>query len=88
LDGRGIPVFWVLFGLFTIFFTGIGLLIWIAPVPAEQLTPAQENLIAISDGLVKASDGLVKASAGAFVGFAGGVGLAARNGRRRLTRSP
>lgn len=81
MDDRAIPVFWVLFGLFTIFFTGIGLLIWIAPVPAEQLTPAQESLIVISDGLVKASGG-------AFVGFAGGVGLAARNGRRRLNRSP
>ena len=73
---RGIPVFWILFGLFTIFFTGVGLLVWLTPVPEAQLTPAQESLIAISDGLIKAS-------AGAFVGFAGGVGLAARNGRSR-----
>ena len=74
MRNRGIPTFWILFGLFTIFFTGVGLLVWLSPVPASQLTPAQENLITISDGLIKAS-------AGAFVGFAGGVGLAARNGR-------
>ena len=74
MRNRGIPTFWILFGLFTIFFTGVGLLVWLSPVPASQLTPAQENLITISDGLIKAS-------AGAFVGFAGGVGLATRNGR-------
>lgn len=81
MTNRGMPVSWILFGLFTIFFTGIGLLIWIAPVPEEQLTPALESLIVISDGLVKAS-------AVAFVGFASGVGLAARNGHQRLNRSP
>lgn len=76
MGNRGIPVSWILFGLFTIFFTGVGLLVWLAPVPEAQITPAQENLIAISDGLVKAS-------AGAFVGFASGVGLTARSNRRR-----
>lgn len=81
MEGREIPVFWILFGLFTILFTGIGLLIWIAPVPEDQLTPALESLIVISDGLVKAS-------AGAFVGFASGVGLASRSGHRRVHRSP
>ena len=71
---RGIPVTRILSGLFTIFFTGVGLLVWLALVPESQPTPAQESLIAISDWLVKAS-------AGAFVGFAGGVGLVGRNGR-------
>ncbi len=71
---RGIPVTWILSGLSTIFFTGVGLLVWLAPVPESQITPAQKSLIAISDWLVKAS-------AGAFVGFAGGVGLVGRNGR-------
>ena len=71
---RGIPTFWILLGLFTIFFTGVGLLVWLAPVPEAQLTPAQDSLIAISDWMVKAA-------IGAILGFAGGVGLAGRNGR-------
>ena len=69
-------MFWILPGLFTIFSTGVDLLVWLAPVPEVRLTPAQESLIAISDWPVKAS-------AGAFAGFAGGVGLAGRNGRGR-----
>ena len=48
-------------------------MIWVAPVPEAMLTPAQSRLISIADWLVKAS-------VGAILGFAGGIGLASRNG--------
>ncbi len=56
--------------------SGIGILIWLAPVSADLMTPAQDNLIAIADWMVKAA-------LGAILGFASGVGLSARNGNRR-----
>ena len=70
------PVFWILFGLFAIFVTGVGLLVWLAPVQETELTPAQASLTTISDWLIKIS-------AGAFVGFVGGVGLSPHRDRRR-----
>ena len=48
-------------------------LAWMAAVSGPQPTPAQETLIQVSDWTVKAA-------VGALLGFAGGVGLARRNG--------
>ena len=54
----------LLAALIFIMLVGGGVLVWLAPVPADRITPAQDNLINISDWLVKAS-------AGAILGFAG-----------------
>ena len=51
----------VLFGLVVL---GGGVLVWMAPVPAEDMTPAREILINIADWMIKAS-------VGAILGFAG-----------------
>lgn len=40
------------------------MLVWMAPVPAEDMTPAREILINIADWMIKAS-------VGAILGFAG-----------------
>ncbi len=42
---------------------------WHAPIPADELTPAQTNLISIGDWMVKAS-------VGAILGTIGGVRIA------------
>lgn len=44
---------------------GVGLLVWLAPVQTEQMTPAQNRLLDIADWMTKAS-------VGALLGFAGG----------------
>ena len=59
---------------------GGGVLIWLAPVSADRITPAQTNLVEIADWMVKAS-------VGAIFGIIGGQRLAngraaARNGNR------
>ena len=51
----------VLFGLVVL---GGGVLVWMAPVPAEDMTPAREILLNIADWMIKAS-------VGAILGFAG-----------------
>lgn len=51
----------VLFGLIVL---GGGVLVWMAPVPAEDMTPAREILLNIADWMIKAS-------AGAILGFTG-----------------
>ena len=43
---------------------GGGVLVWMAPVPAEDMTPARELLLNIADWMIKAS-------VGAILGFAG-----------------
>ena len=44
---------------------GVSILVWLAPVPADAYTPAQDRLLDIADWMVKAS-------IGALLGFAGG----------------
>ena len=62
----------VLFGMILL---GGGVLVWLSPVPAEQLTPAQTNLIYLGDTMVKGA-------IGAILGFAGSR-LASRGKSRR-----
>ena len=38
---------------------GGGVLVWLSPVPADLLTPAQKNLLEIADWMVKASIGAI-----------------------------
>ena len=54
----------VLIVLFGLIILGGGVLVWMAPVPAEDMTPARELLLNIADWMIKAS-------AGAVLGFAG-----------------
>ena len=50
-----------------------GVLVWLSPVSAEDLTPAQDTLI-------ETADWMIKACAGGIVGFAGGIQMSdARN---------
>ena len=51
----------VLFGLVVL---GGGVLVWMAPVTAEDMTPAREILLNVADWMIKAS-------VGALLGFAG-----------------
>ena len=71
-----IPALVVLFALILL---GGGVLVWLAPVPADQLTPAQTNLIFLGDTMVKGA-------IGAILGFAG-ARLAMHGGGRRAVRS-
>ena len=50
--------------LLALILLGGGVLVWMAPVPAEDMTPAREILLNIADWMIKAS-------AGAILGFAG-----------------
>ncbi len=59
--------------LFALVLMGGGILVWVASVSGEQLTPAQNSLVQVADWTVKTA-------VGAIVGFAGGAGLARRNG--------
>ena len=68
-----VPALWIFAALLMLTVLGIGTLAWLSDVPTDQLTLAQTRLIDIADWLVKASGG-------AILGFAGGAGLAARQG--------
>lgn len=52
---------------------GASILIWVASVSGDPLTPAQDTLVQVADWTIKTA-------VGAIVGFAGGAGLARRNG--------
>ena len=63
----------VLIVLFGLVLLGGGVLVWMAPVPVEEMTPARELLLNIADWMIKAS-------VGAILGFAGSR-LAVRRSR-------
>ena len=50
--------------LLALILVGGGVLVWMAPVPAEDMTPARDILLNIADWMIKAS-------VGAILGFAG-----------------
>jgi len=50
--------------LFALILVGGGVLVWMAPVPSEDMTSAREILLNIADWMIKAS-------VGAILGFAG-----------------
>lgn len=56
-----------LLALFTLFALGIGVLVWLSPVPAEQMTPAQNDLLELADTAAKVSFGAIIV-AGGFIG--------------------
>ena len=55
----------VLIVLVGLIILGGGALVWMTPVPAEDMTPAREILLNII------ADWMIKASVGAILGFAG-----------------
>ena len=63
-------VFIVLLGLIVLAGSALA---WMATVSGPQPTPAQDTLITLADWTIKAA-------VGALLGFAGGAGLAWRNG--------
>jgi len=65
---RDVPASWVFIGLFALVTVGIGVMAWLADVPADDFTPAQHNLLTIADWMVKASIGAILGFAGARVG--------------------
>ena len=65
--------FAVLGMLFALVLLSGSVLIWVASDSGAQLTPAESTLVQVADWTVKTA-------VGAIVGFAGGAGLARRNG--------
>ena len=61
---------------FALIILGGGVLVWLAPVPAEQITPAQDDLRNLADTIVKG--GL-----GAIAGFFGSRSYRPGNGANR-----
>ena len=56
---------WTVFTLFAITLGGIGILLYVASVPADRFNPAHDNLIAIGDWMVKVSIGAILGLGGA-----------------------
>ena len=48
----GIHPLSLLISLFGLVVIGVGILAFLAPVPADGMTPAQESLLVIGDGMV------------------------------------
>lgn len=69
-DSKEIPVRGILVILFAVAVAGVSILIWLTPVSAADMTPAQDRLLNIGDWMLKTAIGLI-------LGFAGGR-LAAR----------
>ena len=69
MNTRVMPTYTIILTLFALTILGMGTLVWLSPVPAGQLTPAQDNLIEIADWMVKTF-------VGAILGFAGATRLA------------
>ena len=55
----------LLVAAFALIGAGGGALIWLAPVPAEQMTPAQNDLRELADTVVKAGLGVLAGFFGA-----------------------
>ena len=62
--GRGDSPFWIVIMLLSLMAIGLSVLIWLSSIPADAITPGQQNLMEIGDWMVKAS-------LGAIFGFAG-----------------
>ncbi len=70
---REMPVFVQLIVPFTLFVAGIGIAMWLSPIPDRELTTAQSNLLDIADWIIKAS-------VGAILGLGSTARIRARNG--------
>ncbi len=71
---------WLLAALIMITIGGIGILLFVASIPADRFNPAHDSLIAIGDWMVKVSIGAILGLGGARLTMArrnGGVTSAA-----------
>lgn len=62
---HGDSPFWIVALLVSLMAVGLGILIWLSPIPAGEITPGQQNLMSIGDWIVKASLGAIFGYAGA-----------------------
>ena len=67
---------WLLLALLTLIMMGVGILVYLAPVPVDRLTPAQGNLLVIGDWMVKVCVGAILGLGGARLVPAGARGRA------------
>ncbi len=68
MNRREVPASWVFIGLFALVVIGIGIMAWLADVPADSFNPAQRSLLTVADWMVKASIGAILGFAGARAG--------------------
>ena len=73
----GIHPLSLLMALFGLVVIGVGIMAFLAPVPADGMTPAQESLLVIGDGLVKVCLGGILGLGGSRLAPAVGRGRAA-----------
>ena len=69
-------IFQLVLVLLILMFTGIGILIWLTPVPEDQLTQTQADLISVADGMVMITFGAILGLVGARIAGANGKGRA------------
>ena len=70
---RGMALFVQLIVPFALLAIGMGIWVWIAPIPDDELTTAQASLLVTADWNIKAS-------VGAILGLGANAGIRARNG--------
>ena len=75
---------WLLLALLTLIMMGVGILVFLAPVPVDLLTPAQENLLIIGDWMVKVCVGAILGLGGSRLAPAGARGKGGRGGAADL----
>ena len=56
---REAPVYVQLLAPFALLVIGIGIAMWLSPIPDDELTTAQSSLIDIADWIIKASVGAI-----------------------------
>lgn len=80
---REVPASWVFIGLFALVPIGIGVMAWLADVPADDFTPAQRSHLTAAAWMVKASCGAILGFAGARAGSNWGAWLPGVGGSTR-----
>ena len=74
----GIHPLSLLISLFGLVVIGVGILAFLAPVPADGMTPAQESLLVIGDGMVKVCLGAILGLGGSWLVSVGARGKGGR----------
>ena len=69
MSGRVVSTPWMLITLSGMSAVGLSTLVWLAPIPSDSLTPAQQSLLNIDDWMVKASIGAILGCVGARAGL-------------------
>ena len=69
MSRRVVSTPWMLITLSGMSAVGLSILVWLAPIPSDSLTPAQQSLLNIADWMVKASIGAILGFVGARAGL-------------------